>query len=152
MTKQQCIELFQALNAVGHLRGVKFSYGIAKNIFLLKTEIDALKKAIEPSSEFIAYDKLRVELAVKYAKKENDKPIIQNNEYIIEDRVAFDKAFENFKKEHKAVIDEREKQINEYKEFLKEDIKLTLFRVKLADIPKDISASELSGIISIIDE
>lgn len=39
-----------------NLKGVKFSYAIARNIAILKPIIESLKKAQEPSVEFQKYE------------------------------------------------------------------------------------------------
>ena len=45
MTKQDIVELWQGLNKVRHLTGVKFAYAVAKNINILKPEVTALEEA-----------------------------------------------------------------------------------------------------------
>src|SRR3990167_4508990 len=112
MTKGQLVELFSTLNTLGKLQGVKFTYAVARNIA-------AINKSLEPSSEFMVYDKERVELAQKFAKKdEKDKPLTENNRYVMEDEKGFDKAFAKLQEKHKEVIEKREKQFKDYIELL----------------------------------
>src|SRR3990167_2149607 len=119
MTKGQLVELFSTLNTLGKLQGVKFTYAVARNIAALKNEVEAINKSLEPSSEFMVYDKERVELAQKFAKKdEKDKPLTENNRYVMEDEKGFDKAFAKLQEKHKEVIEKREKQFKDYIELL----------------------------------
>ncbi len=71
MTKEDGLNLFNALNKLGYLSGVKFAYAVSKNMGLLKSEADSLTKANEP------YENARIELAKKYSKKDekNDKTL-----------------------------------------------------------------------------
>ena len=49
MTKGENINLFNVLSdkKLGQLSGAKFAYAVAKNLGLLQSEVDALKKAVQ---------------------------------------------------------------------------------------------------------
>ena len=114
MKKNEILQLYRALNTLGQLQGVKFSYSISRNLAILKPEIEALEKASTASEEFIEMDKERIKLVEEYAEKdEKGKPKKKGNEYVIpEDKKEdFENAFEAFKIEHKELYDAREKQI-----------------------------------------
>ena len=118
MKKKELFVLMSGINNVTDLKGVKFAYAIAKNKNVLAKEIESLQKSIEGSKEFQEYDKQRVELAEKHAKKENGKPVSKNNEYVLEDSGKFNIAFDKLKKEHQKVLDSRDKQMKEFDELL----------------------------------
>src|SRR5258708_21259027 len=67
MKKIELINLYRTMNTLGSLTGVKFSYGISKNMNLIQPEIDAILK-VEKSPEFMAYDTVRLALAKEHAK------------------------------------------------------------------------------------
>ena len=153
MTKQDVLEFYQNMNQLGELKGVRFSYGIAKNLNILKPEIEALQKALEPTKEYQEFDVKRIELVKKYAKLDDKgEPITSRNEYILDDEKAFNKAFEVLKKENKELVDKRDKQIDEYQELLKTESTIELYKIKLADIPEIISAQQMYGISLIVEE
>src|SRR5438045_742443 len=126
MKKKDIIGQWNVLQTVGDLKGASFSYAVAKNINQLKPEVEALEKAIEESADFKEFEKKRIALALKYAKKENGKPVIENKGYVLEDPIAFEKEFKELKDEYQKTIDERESQFKDYKEILEEEV-LILF-------------------------
>lgn len=154
MKKSEVIRLYRALNQLGNLSGVKFTYAVARNIAALKSEIESLEKATVASLEYQEFDKLRVELVEKHAKKnDKGKPIIEGNTYVLEDEKAFNKAFDKLRDSHKKVVDAREKQIQDYNKLLDEEVTLdNLHRFKLADVPEGITAAQMNGIADLVDE
>lgn len=153
MKKSKILELSRALNGVGRLSGVAFSYAVAKNIRLIQPEIEALQKAIEPSKEFSEYDQEREKLAIKHAKKdEKGNPVIENNQYVLEDKEAFDKEFEKLKEKNKEVLAGRTKQAEDFDKLLLEEVEVKLYKVKLENIPKEITTAEMNSILDIIEE
>ena len=152
MTKQKLVELYQNLKNLGELKGVKFAYGVAKNIGIIQPEIEALQKAINPTEDFSLFEKERIELAKNHSKKDDKgNPIIENNQFIMEDTEKFSKEFEALKENHKEAIYKREKQTEDYNNLLKEEIEINLYKIKISDVPQDISAKQLEGIFGIIE-
>lgn len=153
MTNEKLINIGMALANLGGLKGVKFSYGVAKNINIINQEIETFKKAIEPTETFTAFENERIELCKKHAKKdENNEPILIENNYDIVDEVAFNKELDTLKVKHKKVLDEREQQLKDYSNLLKEETTVTLHKIKLADIPEEITVAQLESIYEIIEE
>lgn len=138
MTKEKILVLYKGLNSVGNLIGVKFAYAVSKNLNLLMPEVNALNKAGE------SYNNARLELCKQYSKKdENNEPIILNNEYQLADKKAFDEAAIKLK------------EIPEYRDYLQlleESTELNLFKVKLDDVPKNISVYQMYSIDLIVEE
>lgn len=153
MTKQQAVELYQTLNGFGNLTGSRFAYAVAKNLNHLKSEIQALEAAVKPLPGFEAYDTARVELAKSHAQKdEKGEPIVKGNQFVIEDLDAFNKALEELKAEHKETLDIRQTQIDEYIKLLKEDAAITLHKVKLEDVPKEVTVNQMMAIQEFIEQ
>lgn len=150
-TNNDVFSLYEGLSKVGNLPGAKFAYAVAKNQDILKREIDFLKKTVEPSPEFVEYDKKRVELAKKHAKKDDrNNPVISGNAYDIENQEEFNKELDTLKKEHEAIISQREAQIKEFEALLSQENKTELHTITANDLPRDITPGQLSGIIKII--
>lgn len=153
MTKQEMVQLFQALNTMGTKKGVKFAYGVSRNLAIMKPEIEAIEKAGNPTEEFKKVDELRVAIAEKYAKKdEAGKPITADNAYVMENTEEMEKEFAVLKEENKEVFEARETQVKEYLELLKTDSVFVPHKILLSDVPSDISVQEMYSISPIIAE
>src|SRR3990167_1646314 len=154
------INLFNALSdkQLGQLSGAKFAYAVAKNLAILQPEINAIKKALEATDEFVKYDAERVKLAESHAKKgEDGKAVKVTNaqgveEFTLEDKEAFEKAFEVLKEEHKAAINAREAQIKEQNDLLKTESTITLYKIALADVPNTITIEQMKQISEIVED
>jgi len=159
-TKGDNINLFNALSdkRLGQLVGAKFAYAVSRNLSLLQPEIDAIKKALEATDEFVKYDAERVKLAESHAKKDEDgKALKVKNaqgleEFVLEDKEAFEKAFEALKEEHKAVLDAREAQVKEQNDLLKTESTITLYKIALADVPNTITTEQMKSISEIVSD
>lgn len=155
MTKGEITELFKALHKVLPLSGAKFQYGVNNNIGLLKAEIESLDKAIAPSAEFVKFQEefepQRIEIAEKYTNKDKDdkplKKMVEINGKMVEVYDMFDNETSNketeaaMKAKNPELYEARIKQLNEYQELLKEEVKIAFFpyQIKLADVPNDIN-------------
>ena len=152
-TKQDILSLFNAIDQLGHLKGVKFTYGIARNINILKPEVESLQEAAKQSEDFTAYEKSRLEILEKYAEKDKDgKSVIKNNEYVISDRKSFDKAFKKLRSENKKTLDDRQVQLKEVEKLLKEESTIKFHKIKVDDVPEDITTAQMNSIFALIDE
>ena len=152
MTKQKALDIYNTLNTLGELKGTRFAYGVSKNVNKLQPEINALQKSFAASEEFLAYDKERVELAKEYSHKIKGEPVIIEGRYDIEDQDKFDKELEKLQKKHKKAVEEREKQFKEFQEILKEEVEIDLYKIKISDVPQEITARQMNGILEIIEE
>ena len=159
ITKGEALVLFKNLNQLGNLSGVKFTYAVARNINLLKTELESLEKSMELPENFKKFDSERIELVEKYAEKdENGKPKKEKTEngseqYVMgENEKKFEKEFNTLKTKHKEAVSLREKQFEEYTKLLTTDSEVQLYKIKLDDIPKEITARQMAGIYAIVEE
>jgi len=162
MTNLELLELYSALDLkeLNNLAGVKFSYAVAKNLNSLLPDIKSIEATLKFSKLYDAYEKERIELAKKHAKKEAGKPVkeivIENGRkierFVLENTEKFNKELEVLRTKHKKALDEREKQISQYEDLLKEEVKVKLYKVNLKDVPKDITPGQIKGIYAIIEE
>jgi hypothetical protein len=152
-TKSDALLLYQALNRLGNMSGVKFAYGVSRNLALLKPEIESLQKAIEATPEFMKFDEKRVELAKKYAKKDDKgEPIITNNNYEMENQVVFDEEFSALKEEYKKEFEARQAQLEEYNEMLQSESDVVLYKIPVSYVPETINVSQMNSIAAIITD
>lgn len=153
MTKQEMFTLYKSLNQLGQLKGVKFAYAVSRNLKKIQPEIDAMDKSFEPSEDFKKFDEERVELAKTHAKKDaNGEPETKNNQFIMEDQAVFEVEFTALREKYAEAVKEREDQAKEYDELLKTESSVELYKVKLENVPVDITAMQLHSINEIIEE
>ena len=154
MKRKELFQLKQALERVSTLKGVKFAYSIAKNLQEVNKEIEAVNKAIAPSEEFMKYEKERIKLNEEYAEKTEDgSPKVLNNNYVISprNRGSYEKRMEDLKNKHKKVLSERDEQIKEYQALLEENVDITLHKIQEDNLPSDITAEQIHGILQVIE-
>lgn len=152
MKYSQILTLNESLNKI-NLKGAKFSFGISRNIAILKPEIESLVKATEATEEYKAYDAERIELCKKHSEKDaNGEAVLENNEFKIINRKEFNKELEELNKKHQKAIDARDEQIKEVNDLLEKDTEVTLYKIKLSEVPEEITTNELRSIIDIIEE
>ena len=152
-TKAEMIQLYQALNKLGNLSGVKFAYAVSKNINLIEPEIKSLEKSLEASDEFKKFEEKRMALVEKFAKKnEKGEKIVKDNQYEIDNQKEFDEEFENLKVENKEVYDARQKQIEEYNDLLQSESTVELHKINLSDVPSNITVAQMASISSLVEE
>lgn len=153
MTNSKIIETYNALSQLKGLKGVKFNYALLRNTGKLELEVKILEKMTEPMDKFKAFEQARIELAKEHSKKdENGEPVTENNHFVIEDKISFDKAFETLKETHKEAIDEREKQMKEFEDLLQKENEVDLYKVKLSEIPDDITTEQMAALVNLIEE
>jgi hypothetical protein len=153
LTKQQVLDLNKGLHNVSRLGGARFAYAVARNLSKLNSEVESIAAAFDAHENFIAYDKERAEVAATFAEKNPDgSPKLEGQRYIVTDEDALAKALEPVKEKHKAAIEEREKQIKDFEELLKEEVEIDIYMVNQIFLPETITADQISGIILMVDE
>lgn len=151
MKNKQILSLNQALKAVSNLSGIRFCYGVARNTIIVDREIEVFQTTIKASNDFIEYDTKRIELAKECAKKDDKgEPMIKDNSYILENQKEFDRKIELLKKDYKEAVEEREKQINAFNDFLEEESNVNLYMINFSDVPENINVGQMVGISCII--
>ncbi len=137
MTKQEALGLFQGLNTLGELKGARFAYAVNKNLGLLKPEVEAIEKAGS------AYEAKRVALLTEMSDKdESGNPIVKDNQYQV-NMVEFSKALTELQKGP---------EFQEYESLLKETSDFKPFKMKIDDVPQDISVGQLHIIKDLIED
>jgi len=156
MNKQDILDLYNGLQAVSNLPGAKWAYAVARNITKLRPEIEALQKAFTAGKEFLDYNKKRMDLAKKYAVKVDGKPktikVGSTEEYLIDDEAKFNRELDKLKKKYKKAIEERQKEVDDFNEILKEEIEIDLYMINSDYIPEGITPAQVSAIMPVIDE
>jgi len=155
LTRQQVLDLHNGLHSVGNLNGVKFAYAVSKNLFKMKSEVEALQETYKPAQEFVTYEGERIKLAEEHAEKTDDEPkkIMENGiqRFVIKDKKTFDKELEVLKKKYKTALESRKEQIESFEALLKEKIEIDLHKIDIKDVPKEITAKQMNDIFVIIE-
>jgi len=150
--KGDLLNLWYILEGLKHQKqNVKFSYFVAKNKIAIKSEVDALNEASEASEAFKAYDTKRADLAAEMADRipGTDEPLTNNGQYVIkENKEKFDTQLKDLKEEFKKVIEEREKQVEAFKDLLDEEVEFKGHAIKLENLPQDVEPSILEGLLA----
>lgn len=155
MTNGDLFVLREALRGVADLRGANFAYAVARNLKYLDTACNHLKKAIDPSEEFKAYDKARIALAEEYAHKDasgRPKKDPTGTRYIIAHQVKFDAEHAKLRLQHADVITEHEHKLEAFNKLMLEPAEeITFYKIAFDRVPDDITAGQLASIFPIIE-
>ena len=145
--KGQLLQLWYVFEGIKNQKqNIKFSYFVAKNKLTIKDEIDLLNEAQEVPETFQLYDRKRADLAADMADRvpSTGQPKTENGQYIIIERKdEFDEELAKLKKQYAKVIEQRNKQIEAFKEILEEETEFEGHQIKLRDIPQAIEPSVL---------
>ena len=141
-------QLANNIDRLKALKGAKFTYGILKNIEILEKEVKMIMETSKPTDDFLAYDKTRVALCEQFCAKDEKGEMVKkenpNNpgqfEYDIDvESQEWKDAIVKMKEENKDVLEARDEQIKQYNELLQSEFEVELYKVKLDDVPNDIS-------------
>jgi predicted DNA binding protein len=153
MKLKHLIELKSELNSVDDVKCTfKFSYAVAKNKRMIKSIIDEYEAALTPSDKYSEYEEKRVNLARKYAKKdENGQPIIKNSVFLIEpdEQVKFEKELTTIKAEYTEEIDKYELKQKGYIKALNEDVPVEFHMIEESDIP-ELTPKQMNAVFEFI--
>lgn len=151
---KEIMELSIWLQEAADNKGQKFSYAVAKNLVEIKKKVKELQDIKEPTKEYKKFDEKRIKLAEKFADKGQDgKSLIANRNYvIIGKKKEWDKAFKEFSKENKKVLDAYKKQLNDYNKALEKEFEVEVFKIKQEDMSEDITANQRIGLMALIEE
>ena len=146
ITRKDLIELYKLLNSLQLPSDVnaKFTYGLYKNITLIQPEIDALRTIMIEDQQIDEFEQKRLELCNQYAQKdENGNPIIQNNEFIIDNIEEFTNKFKELETQYKDVLEKNKQKIQEINNILNEEIEQPIYCLDLNTIPNGIGLKEM---------
>jgi hypothetical protein len=130
---------------------VKYGYFLAQNKIKIKDEVNALMEIVKPSQEYSRYDQRRAELAKSMADKDGaGNPIIEGGNYrIVENKEKFEKQLDGLRKEFKSEIEKVEKQLEEYNDILKEEIKFDGYKIRMQDLPPTMDVGSLQTFLEV---
>lgn len=152
MKRVEFVKIFNDLSSIKDIDGVKFGYALAKNINIMKSEVETMQSSLNPTPKFQEYDRKRVELAEKFSKKNEDgTPEIIDNAYKIQEITKFNTELEKLQGNYKEEIDAQNKKIEEYNSLLDEEIAHEFFKLKLENIPETM-AKHIPILYPIIEE
>jgi len=144
MKYRDLIRLQAGLISVGNLPGAKFAYAVGRNIDKIRGPLKPIQGILKESSEFKEYNKQRIRICEDCAEVDNGGKAMKDDDgsYLIADakKDQFDKKITALKKRYQTVIDDREKQAEEYNKLLDEESKdeLNLHMVQESDLPVEI--------------
>jgi len=152
--RTEIIQMFNGLQKLGNLEGVKFSYAIVKTAKILSDEIYALKESIKSSDAFNEYERKRLELCNKYCSKdEAGKPLMKDGYFVgLDKNTDFIKEIETLKEKFKETLEARKKQEQEYAKMLDEEVDVDIYQISLEDVPKNITVEQMAIIEKLIKE
>lgn len=137
MKNKELYSLYQGLNKCGNLSGVKFAYAIAKNKKTLFQEFQTIEE-LDAHKNQVKFDKEGTELRKKCMEKDKE-----GNEKL---------NSEKYDKEVKELIEKNKNVQKEFENLMNVENDVKLLKVKLDDIPKDITVDQMTLITDIIDK
>lgn len=160
MKKEQLFTMYKTINGLAGLRGVKFAYAMLKNKNTIEVEIKTIResllklegKFLETEKDFL--DKKKV-LLEKYSLKDKEgNSVIVRSEYQINPtkKEEFETKVIKLKKNFSELMDEIDRVNSENDKLLKEESDLKLHKIKLEDVPKELSMAQLEPIMELIEE
>lgn len=152
MTNGELYGLAIGCTQVGNLKGIKFAYAVAKTKNLIKPLVEALEEVKKPAENFQKFESERIKLCREHAEKdEKGQPKIMGGVYVGLGE-EFNTELEKLKEEHKQAIEEREQQMQDYAKLLEEEVDVELHKVKLDEVPEDITGKQLEMLMPMIEE
>lgn len=153
MKNKDLVTFAQTLGQISGLRGKSFAYAVFKNKSLVEQELkvfEELRK--EPHPDYQNYENERMIVCINYSKKDdNGNPVINNNQYIIEDWTGFSGDMKEITDKYKEVVEDMENTQKEYNIFMEKEATLNFIKVKYEDIPNDVDANLLQKIQFMIE-
>ena len=158
MKNKEIMGLRESLNDVDYIRGKAFAYAVFKNKLMLDEELEAFNKLKrEPHSDYLNFENERTLLCQIHAEKdENGNPVLQYNTdgtqaFKIQDMQIFNDEYVKLAEKYEYVIKDMNDAKIEFDEFMNKDSEIVLKKIKMEDLPNDISAGFLEKIKFMID-
>ena len=130
MKNGEFVNLFNGLNEVKSLPGVKFGLLVAKNLRIIEAELKDIETFSQPHEDF-------VELSRKF------------NE--LKDSGADEKKLKKLEKDNDKIIKARQKQIDEVNSLLSEEVEIQLHSISEEALPESITGQQIINIDKIIE-
>lgn len=161
MKNSEVIEIYRNLERIskGTYKGIEFSFAVLKNKKVFKEYVDTLQETVKPSEEFLEYEKARIDLLKELSTDESGEVKTRdigggNIEYLIleENKDKFQKKLASLKKKHKTSIDEHDKKVESYNDFLSKDATIEAVTISKGSLPDDLKITDLEGIFELIED
>jgi len=150
---------YAGLMSVKGLKGAKFAHAATKNKKLIEAEIEVMREVVKISDEFLAFDKIRVELCEKYARKGDDGEAMMKESggvrsFDILNQEEFDVKLKELREEHKEVLDARESQMEDLNNLFESVIEpaISFVEISIDSVPDQISVEQMEGITFMIKD
>lgn len=132
-----------------------FSHAVVETRRLVDAKLTVLQEMISQPDEWKEFDKLRQELVMKYAKKdENGKPVtFQEGNAVkafIEDEDLFHGLLKTLTAKFAKVVKEKEIADTAFNKFLEKPASIKINTIARALVPKEITPQHLDGIFELI--
>lgn len=158
MKYKDIFALREALNEVDYIRGKSFAYAVFKNKQILDSEIEIINQIKkEPHPDFINFENERTLLCTQHSDLDENGEVITNltpdgqKTFKIKDMELFNDEYTVLAEKYKDVLDDMNNSKAEYDEFLEREFETELTKIKMDDLPEDISASFLDKIKFMMD-
>tara|TARA_R110000787_G_scaffold90527_1_gene191035 strand:- start:143 stop:541 length:399 start_codon:yes stop_codon:yes gene_type:complete len=123
---RQLVELFNGLQAVKDLQGVRFGLIVSKNIRIIQQELNDIDEASKPTDAFL-------ELSEKANKLHKDE-----------------EALIKLEDDNSKIVEERKAQLKGIDKLLEGDVKVELHTIGEDLLPEDITAAQITGIDTLL--
>ena len=139
ITNKELKELSLNLAKVSGLSGVKFAFAVAKNSAKIKSELSTIQEVVNTIKGLNEYDEERKSAFETFNKTADGKKPTKEDEALLTEQIAN--------------LDEKYKDsIKEWNDLMDQEIDFDEHKIKKSNLPEDITAAQLEGILSIIDD
>ena len=161
MKKRDLYALQNGLRSMGHLKGAKFSYGLAKNKKRIDAEIELLEEIRKPSEEMNEYERQRIELCESLCLRNEDGSVNflvsdenpELKQYQFGDKHSeFDQKFSELKERYRSALETHSDKMKEFVSLLDEPLDIEFYKISLESVPNDIRSEEMTLIEPLIRE
>jgi len=158
MKNKELFTIFGAINNLSNIKSVKFAYCLSKNKKTISDEIKHIQDSVEKLDEVNSkiekeFEDKRIALVTEYADKDsNDQPIIENNNYKITNISEFNEKFAELKKEYPEFLKKRQDITDNNNKLLDEESELEFHKIKVDNLPDELSLNDLDLISEFIEE
>lgn len=158
MKNQEIQNLFNALQNIPDTKKMKFDYAVLKNLKTLTPIVRSFNEKIKISNELKTFDSERIKICREFAEKtDTGEPKIERGIYKFPNEEASSlctKKIDELRstEPHKTAVDEYEKQMKDYDEFMQQETEVELFKVNIEHVPDGIPRPLLNEILPMIEE
>ena len=107
----------------------KIAYAANKNLRRAKEELEDIEAERKPTQEYIAYNKARIELCKKLAKRKNGEPVIENDQFVFKDDKQADIELAVLAKTNEAVIKAQQAQLEAFDKALEDKVTIEWYEL-----------------------